>query len=273
MIWFLGDNHGRFDYIAKAIDAAPTKPSAVILLGDLEAPVPLHECMRDVESRGIRWHWIVGNHDTDSQENFNNISDPISMSHNIDFRVINVDGILVAGLGGVFRGEIWYPTDSEGTGETSGFRNYEDYKRSSQMYRQFKARLSKRDLAQAQAVPPESPQWQAQQLELSRTGKLLKHKSSIFPDHYERMLSLRADILVSHEATSCHPHGFAVIDKLAQVMGIKRLLHGHHHDARDYSSQFESMGFRCHGVGLCGITDQNGSTVRIGDFDVQRSRP
>ena len=43
MIWFLGDNHGRFDYIAKAIDAARAKPSAVILLGDLEAPVPLHE--------------------------------------------------------------------------------------------------------------------------------------------------------------------------------------------------------------------------------------
>jgi predicted phosphodiesterase len=272
MIWFAGDVHGQFEHIARTIDAASVKPAAIILLGDMEAPIPLHKCMRDVESRGVAWYWIIGNHDTDSQENFSNISDPMSMSHNIDGRVISIDGVRVAGLGGVLRGEIWYPVDGAGRSETSGFRSYEDYKRSSQEYRRLKARLSKRDVIQTQAVPPESRQWQAQLLELSRNGKLLKHRSTIFPDVYDRMLSMRADILVTHEAPSCHPHGFAVIDELARAMGVKRLFHGHHHDARDYSGQFEPMGLHSYGVGFRGITDLHGKPVRIGDFDVQRSR-
>lgn len=271
MIWFAGDVHGHFEHIARAIDAASVKPTAIILLGDMEAPIPLHECMREVESRGVEWYWVRGNHDTDSQENYSNISDPKSMEHNIDGRVISIDGVRVAGLGGVFRGEIWYPVDGPGRSETSGFGSYEDYKRSSQEYRRLKARLSKRDGIQAQAVPPESRHWQSQLHDLSRAGKLLKHRSTIFPDVYHRMLSMRAEILAAHEAPSCHPHGFAVIDELAQAMRVKSLFHGHHHDTRDYSGQFEPLGFHSYGVGFRGITDLQGRPVRIGDFDGQRS--
>lgn len=272
MIWFAGDVHGHFEHIARAIDAASVKPTAIILLGDMEAPIPLHECMREVESRGVAWHWISGNHDTDSQENFRNISDPTSMKHSIDGRVVDIDGVRVAGLGGVFRGEIWYPVDGAGRSESSGFRSYEDYKRSSQDYRRLKARLSKRDVIQAQAVPQESPHWRAQLLELSRVGKLLKHESTIFPEVYDRLAGERADILVCHEAPSCHKHGFDAIDHLAKAMGVQCVFHAHHHDAQDYSSNFTAMGFRTYGVGYCGITDLAGRTVRVGDFDVQRSR-
>jgi predicted phosphodiesterase len=258
MIWFAGDVHGRFGHLAEAIDAAPEKPSAVILLGDLEAPLPLHACMRDVESRGIQWHWIIGNHDTDSLQNYTNISDPISMSRNIDGRVINVDGIRVAGFGGVFRGEIWYPSKEN---SVPSFESFDDYRRSSQEYRRLKARLSKRDLAQAQAVHPESRHWQAQLLDLTRSGKLLKHRSTIFHDVYRRLMTLRADVLVTHEAPSCHSHGFNVIDHLAQALRVKELFHGHHHETRDYSAQFSQLGFRAYGVGFCGITDQNGNAI------------
>jgi predicted phosphodiesterase len=262
MIWFAGDVHGRFDHLVKAIDAASEKPAAVILLGDVEAPISLHECMRDVESRGVDWFWIIGNHDTDTNENFDHISDPTSMKHNIDGRVIEIDGVRVAGLGGVFRGEIWYPKDEN---SAPIFERFDEYKRSSQEYRRLKARLSKRDLVQAQAAPSEFRNWQSQLLDLSRAGKLLKHRSTIFPDVYRRLMSLRADILVTHEAPSSHPHGFDVIDELARAMGVKKLLHGHHHEARDYSSQFESMGFRSHGVGFREITDLDGQTIQIGN--------
>ncbi len=260
MIWFLGDVHGHFEHIAQAVDAAPKKPKAVILLGDVEAPIPLYECMRDVESRDIAWHWIIGNHDTDSRENFSNISDPTSTAHNIDGRVIEIGGMRLAGLGGVFRGEVWFPRD----GETASFSSYADFSRSSQMYRQLKTRLSKRDIAQAQAVPPESRHWQAQLLELSRAGGLLKHRSTIFPDVYRRLMSQRADILVTHEAPGAHPHGFEVIDHLARTMGVKWLFHGHHHDSCDYSRQFDRLGFAAYGVGLRGITDLDGRIVWSG---------
>ncbi len=260
MIWFAGDVHGRFEHIAQAIDGTTLKPSAVILLGDLEAPIPLHDCMEDVTARGVEWYWILGNHDTDSRENFDNISDPISMAHNIDGRVVDFDGERVAGLGGVFRGEIWYPQEDI---RGPSFESYDDYRRSSQEYRRLKARLSKRDVVHAQAVPPESHQWEAQLLELSRGGKLLKHRSTIFPDVYERLKSQRADILITHEAPSCHPHGFSEIDRLAKVMGVQAIFHGHHHDARDYSGKFDSLGFRAYGVGLREITDINGHVVRV----------
>jgi hypothetical protein len=217
--------------------------------------------MHEVESRGVDWYWIIGNHDTDSHDSFANISDPISMAHDIDGRVVDVDGVRVAGLGGVFRGEIWYPRDDD---RGPSFNSYDEYRRSSQEYLRLKARLSKRDVVQAQAVPPESHQWEAQLLELSRGGKLLKHRSTIFPDVYERLMSSRADILVTHEAPSCHPHGFRAIDRLAKAMGVQAIFHGHHHDSQDYTSAFELMGFKSYGVGFRGITDIDGHAIRTG---------
>jgi predicted phosphodiesterase len=258
MIWFLGDNHGRFDYIAKAIDAAPEKPSAIVLLGDLEAPNPLQECMRDVESRGVRWHWIFGNHDTDSIENYANISELESLYHNIDGIVVKIDGVRVAGLGGVFRGAIWYPPDPP------KYANYAEYERAARAQCQLKQRPSKLDRVQNQAVPPELRHWDALNLDHSRTGKLLKHRSTIFPEQFDQLARQQADILVTHEAPSCHPHGFSEIDRLARVMGVQAIFHGHHHDSRDYTSAFELMGFKSYGVGFRGITDIDGHAIRTG---------
>jgi hypothetical protein len=68
-------------------------------------------------------------------------------------------------------------------------------------------------------------------------------------------MSLRADILVTHEAPSCHRHGFDVIDQLACALRVKELFHGHHHETRDYSAQFSQLGFRAHGVGFREIAE------------------
>lgn len=256
MIWFLGDVHGHFEHIAQAVDAAQKKPEAVILLGDVEAPIPLHECMRDVESRGVAWYWIIGNHDTDSLENFDNIADPTSMAHNIDGLVINIDGIRVAGLGGVFRGDIWHPCD----GKSPTFTSYVEYERALREQRQTKARLSRMDLVQNQAVPPESHHWVSQVLDQSRAGKLLKHRSTIFPHDYERLRCQRADILATHEAPSMHPHGFAEIDRLALAMKVRTIFHGHHHVSRAYP-QGGPISFQCYGVGYCAIVDESGAEL------------
>lgn len=58
---------------------------------------------------------------------------------------------------------------------------------------------------------------------LWRGGLPLTHRSTIFPDDYERLLKQRADILVTHEAPSAHPHGFAAIDLLPAAWVCKRL--------------------------------------------------
>ena len=68
------------------------------------------------------------------------------------------------------------------------------------------------------------------------------------------MAELRTDILVTHEAPSYHPHGFSILDTLAQSMGVQLVVHGHHHDALDSSALWQIQGFRSFGVGLCGIT-------------------
>jgi predicted phosphodiesterase len=270
MIWLLGDVHSHFDHIEQAIDAAPVKPSTTIFLGDIEAPIPFEDCIEGILKRGVEVFWIRGNHDTDTKDNWNYLSSPESMARNIDGKVINVDGIWIAGLGGVFRGEAWH----EGIeGGRPSFASYAEYEKAIRNERNLKQRLSRQDLVQMQAVP--SRQGAADLQDTYRAGKLLKHHSTIFPDAYGELALLKADILVTHEAASCHPHGFGAIDVLARKMGVKALFHGHQHDCLDYSLAFDPMGFRAYGVGFCGISSWDPMTGRAevvmpGDFDEAR---
>jgi len=96
---------------------------------------------------------------------------------------------------------------------------------------------------------------------------LRKHRSSIFPSEYSRLVAERADILVTHEAPSCHPYGIEAIDELARSLGVHTTFHGHHHDRLEYMAYRERLGFNAFGVGFCGITDQNGQVICVGDFD------
>lgn len=43
------------------------------------------------------------------------------------------------------------------------------------------------------------------------------------------MAKMRADVLVCHEAPTSHPHGFGGMDDLAKAMGVRLIVHGHHH--------------------------------------------
>ena len=62
-----------------------------------------------------------------------------------------------------------------------------------------------------------------------RGGVPRKHRDTIFYEDHETLGQLRADILVTHEAPSCHPNGFVAIDELARRMGVRLIVHGHHH--------------------------------------------
>jgi len=68
----------------------------------------------------------------------------------------------------------------------------------------------------------------------------------------------KAVILLTHEAPSCHRHGFEELDLLAEVMGAKLIVHGHHHS--HYNACLES-GIRVCGAPLRGVVNINGSLV------------
>ncbi len=271
-IWFLGDNHAHFDHIDQAIADAKVKPSAVIFLGDIEAPIPLEHCIENILRADVQVYWIRGNHDTDTEENWRNLLSPKAMGRNIDGKIVEIDGVKIAGLGGVFRGEIWYPrASSNAEAIAPRFRSYDEYRKDLQQKQGLKRRLSKMDIVQGQAIPDRL----ALLVDETRNGKLRKHSSSIFPDTYAALARQRADILVTHEAPSCHPHGVAVIDELARSMRCKMAVHGHHHDCLDYSPAFSALGFNAFGVGFCGITSLDLASWKMecvleGDFDANR---
>ena len=64
-IFFCGDPHGTFDQINEA--ARLYSPDAMVILGDLQPPAPLHVVLEEALAYTDIW-WIPGNHDTDSDE-------------------------------------------------------------------------------------------------------------------------------------------------------------------------------------------------------------
>jgi predicted phosphodiesterase len=245
MIYFFGDVHGNFGHVRER--ALADKPEAIVLLGDIEPQRPFEQEIAPLLRAGIDVRWIRGNHDTDTSVNWENLSG--GMDLNIDGRIVEIGGLRIAGLGGIFRGEIWYPDKASAGGTDPHFENYEAFC----------------SLQAMQAVGTNKP-ISAQ----IRAGKALKHLSTIFWDVYAALWEQQADILVTHEAPSCHPHGFTAIDELAQAMGVNALFHGHHHDSLDYSVWNKKLGFSAYGVGFCGIADQSGKRILAGDFDEVR---
>ena len=236
-ILFCGDVHGQFDHLIEAVELY--WPRALVLLGDIEPDRPLADIVRPLEAAGTEVWFIHGNHDTDQLASWMNLGG--FAARNLHGRVVEIAGVRIAGLGGIFRSEIWDPA------QVPQHDSYAAYCRKQQWSRG------------RQGV-----------VESILQGRALRHLSTIFPDVYERLFDQEADILVTHEAPSCHPYGFEAIDELAQALGVSRLFHGHHHDSLDYSGWEARLGFRAYGVGFCGITDAQGTRLRPGEFDSQR---
>ena len=77
---FCGDPHGTFDQINEA--ARLYSPDAMVILGDLQPPAPLHVVLEEALAYTDIW-WIPGNHDTDSDEFYDRLWRSELAGHNL----------------------------------------------------------------------------------------------------------------------------------------------------------------------------------------------
>jgi hypothetical protein len=205
------------------------KPRWLVFLGDIDID---HKPFRDIleplrrNFSDLRVAFIHGNHDADTYEHWAMLHD-CGDALILHGQVLDLDGVRVAGLGGNFMGRIWSPPAQ------SSFAN---------------KRL---------AMNRGPYQWRDGQ----RPNPSLH--AAIYPDDVAALSKLRADILVTHEAPSCHPYGFEAIDALSRAMRVVRSFHGHQHDDRsaEYALVREKLGFDARAVGFCGIKNGLGELV------------
>lgn len=243
-VLYCGDPHGSFHHIIEA--AALTGASAVVLLGDLEPMRPLHEELRPILD--LVW-WIPGNHDADSDESWCRVWGSDLADRNVHGRVVTLrDGTRLAGLGGVFRESVWHPSPSAARGGAPAFASRDAHAVATQV----------------------QDRW--------RGGHHRRHWGTIYAEEVDRLSELHADVLITHEAPGYHPHGFELLDTLAQSMHERALVHGHHHDRLDSSAKWVAQGFASIGVGLRGISavfiGSDGVRVKVlrkGDLDDRRA--
>ena len=215
-IVIVGDPHGNFSPILRA--CAERDPGTLILLGDCELTVPLRHVLGSLLTLGWNVRWIIGNRDAETAAMFDNLAGDFPAGH-IGGKVIEVGGLRIAGLGGVFKPRIWYPRtdDQHDQIEPPHFNTRQEF-------------LTSLD---------RSEHW--------RGGLPLWHRDSIFPEDFAQLSQQRFDLLVTHEAPSCHRHGFAVIDRLAEVAAARLIVHGHHHES--YSATLPN-GIEVRGLGV-----------------------
>jgi predicted phosphodiesterase len=229
MILFGGDPRGDFMPVIKAVETY--SPQAVILLGDCDLERSLDHELSPILDKTEVW-FIPGNHDGDQDCWYDHLFRSKLGDRNLHGRVVKIDGKRVAGLGGVFRQKIWMPPANP------IFRSQKD----------LLSTCNKKD------------HW--------RGGIPRKHHVSIFWQTYQALRNKRADILVTHEAPSCHRYGFKQLDDLAQALGVKTVLHGHHHE--HYSRKICGGRIVVHGVGKAGVSDEHGNVLIVGKQDEQR---
>lgn len=232
-IWFLGDVHGQFKYLAQALLDAIEKPRWLVFLGDIDIDhKPFREILEPVHRNfpEVRVAFIHGNHDADTYEHWEMLHD-CGDALVLHGQVLDLDGVRVAGLGGNFMGRIWSPPARA-------------------LFQNKKASMNRGPYQWRDGQRP-SPSLHA----------------AIYPDDVAALSKQRADILVTHEAPSCHHHGFEALDELARSMRVVRTFHGHHHDDRseEYAKLRDSLGFDARAVDYCGIKNGLGQIIRQGD--------
>ncbi len=206
-ILFAGDLHGNASPILRACGGLP--PGTLILVGDCGLAAPLPQVFARAIQAGWSVRWILGNHDTETPQAYDHL---VQSPGDLGLRVDTIHGVRIGGLPGVFKPRVWHPAEGPPS---------------------FKSRSA----FQGALRPGEA--W--------RGGLPLFHRDTIFPEDFDLLASLSCDILVAHEAPSSHPHGFAVIDTLAQVCGACLIVHGHHHQS--YQTQLGN-GIAVRGLGL-----------------------
>ena len=105
-IWFCGDPHGGFRHIIAAVQRR--RPATIVLLGDVQATKPLQDELAEILSL-TEIYWIAGNHDTDTVPDYDHLFESDLRDRNLHGRVVEIAGVKVAGLGGIFREKVWMP--------------------------------------------------------------------------------------------------------------------------------------------------------------------
>ncbi len=207
MILFAGDPHGQFDHLYPFLQQQ--KDIALVILGDLQLSSSTE---LDKLAQYCDLWFIHGNHDSKTVAAFDAIWGTQWRLRNLHNRVVTIQGKRIAGLGGVFRGQIWMPPNKPMFFDPIHFCQY------------------------------------TSQEKLWRGGIPLRHRTSIFPSDFEILEQEQADILICHEAPCPHPMGFSVINELGQKMGVTHIFHGHHHENfiyhSDFNYQITNVGFR-----------------------------
>lgn len=221
MIWLAGDPHGSLDYLLPLLHSG--RPDALIILGDLA----LHSSAQLQALEELTQVWFIpGNHDSLSVAAYEALFSGPFRGRNLHGRVTEVAGVRVAGLGGVFRGQIWMPP----------------YK--------------------PMFFDPIHYCQHLEQSQLWHGGLPLRHRTTLFPSDLEGLSQQQADILVTHEAPQPHARGFAVLNDVARALGVRCLFHGHHHVNRHYG---DCGGFQAIGVGYRAVCDLLGNWICPGE--------
>ena len=169
----------------------------MVLLGDCDLARPLRKTIAPILAAGIRVRWIPGNHDVDDVL----MHDGLWVDHaagNLHATWAQLGGLLMAGLGGVFKSRVWYPRHDQAEPARTTRRKF---------LREF----------------PRQERW--------RGGLPLQWRDTIFPEDAVALAGLRVDVLASHEAPSTHRHGFVGLAAIAAACGAKLIVHGHHHES------------------------------------------
>lgn len=226
MILFAGDPHGSFIHLYPFLQ--DNENPALIILGDLQLTSVAE---LDKLAQYCDLWFIHGNHDSKTVAAFEALWGTEWKTRNLHGKVVEIQSKRIAGLGGVFRGQIWMPPNKPLFFDPIHFCQY---------------------------CPPEK---------LWRSGIPLRHRTSIFPSDIERLATQQADILICHEAPKPHPSGFAVLNELAEKMGVQQIYHGHHHENFNYPPSQHSHNYQIINVGFRSLCDEKGQYLLIGIDD------
>ena len=197
-ILFYGDPHGDFAPLEAAV--LLHRPRHVVIMGDFELDMPLAAKLAGIAAPDLQMHWIYGNHDAHTPAMHDNLFDAPGGLHGVARTLEDGQGrVTLAGLGGHYKGKVWAPRMGDEAARWSGREEFLAQHGKGGRY---------------------------------RGGMPLGHRQTIWPEDHARLASLRGvDVLVVHEApTSIEGDmGFGAIDDLARDMGVRLVVHGHHH--------------------------------------------
>jgi predicted phosphodiesterase len=217
-ILFAGDPHGNFKPLIAAVHQH--QPKAVVLLGDYDLETPLENSLQEIVGLTEIW-WIAGNHDFETPDKHHNLFHSALADNGLHLKVVDIAGIRIAGLGGIFLGRVWYPPQAPKWANKQQFID-------------------------------------AQRPHLKSGDMPLKYQCAIWHDEFQALAEMKADILVTHEAPGSHKHGFSVIGELASAMGVKHIFHGHLHE--NYGKVIKHN-IQVYGVANAAVADLTGNTV------------